>query len=194
MALPSGVARRQVEASASAVWIEPDEKQRVGRETLALASGVNRKRTDVWGGQILTIGMSRGCRTNQTGCTNLTTADFADVVRAAQAGRAGPPRRKRFTPESSPCRRCTKSRDTRWFTRQPLAEAVVRSDAVKIAKAIVGEDARFPRIARAYVAASRCLAGCERRSLPAGRGRPTSASSRQSGSPPPRYARSPSSS
>jgi hypothetical protein len=41
MALPSGVARRQVEASASAVWIEPDEKQRVGRETLALASGVN---------------------------------------------------------------------------------------------------------------------------------------------------------
>ena len=69
----------------------------------------------------------RGCRTNQTGCTNLTTADFADLVRAAQAGRAGPPRRKRFTPESSPCRRCKKSRDTRWFTRQPRDEGVVRA-------------------------------------------------------------------
>jgi hypothetical protein len=65
---------------------------------------------------------TRGCRTNQTGCTNLTTADFADLVRAAQAGRAGPPRRKWFTPESAPCRRRTKSRDTRWFVRQPHRE------------------------------------------------------------------------
>src|ERR1035437_1519374 len=66
-----------------------------------------------------TAGLVGGCRTNQTGCTNLTTADFADPVRAAQAGRAGPPRRKWFTPESLPCRRRTKSRDTRWFVRQP---------------------------------------------------------------------------
>ena len=65
----------------------------------------------------------RGCRTNQTGCTNLTTADFADVVRAAQAARAGPPQRKWFTPESSPCGRRTKSRDTRWFVRQPPRDA-----------------------------------------------------------------------
>src|ERR1019366_958753 len=50
-----------------------------------------------------------GCRTNQTGCTNLTTANFADLVRAAQPGRAGPRRRKWFTPESSPCRKRTKS-------------------------------------------------------------------------------------
>jgi hypothetical protein len=34
------------------------------------------------------IGLRRGCRINQTGCTNLTTADFADLVRGAQAGRA----------------------------------------------------------------------------------------------------------
>ena len=77
------------------------------------------------GSRIESAGLARGCRTNQTGCTNLTTADFADLVRAAQAGRAGPPRRKRFTPESSPCRRCTKSRDTRWFTRQPRDKGAV---------------------------------------------------------------------
>jgi hypothetical protein len=61
----------------------------------------------------------RGCRTNQTACTNLTMAVFADLVRAAQAAQAGPSRRKWFTPESSPCRRRTKSRARRWFVRRP---------------------------------------------------------------------------
>jgi hypothetical protein len=75
--------------------------------------------------------LSRGCRTNQTGCTNLTTADFADVLRAAQAARAGPPQRKWFTPESSPCGRRTKSRDTRWFVRQPLAKGIAGLDAAE---------------------------------------------------------------
>ena len=58
------------------------------------------------------------CRTNQTACTNLTTAVFGDLVRAPQAARAGPPRLKRLTPESSPCRNRTKSRDSGWFVRQ----------------------------------------------------------------------------
>ena len=64
-----------------------------------------------------------GRRTNQTGCTNLTTANFADLVRAAQAGRAGSPRPKWLPPESSPCRRHTKGRETRCFARQPPREA-----------------------------------------------------------------------
>jgi hypothetical protein len=42
----------------------------------------------------------RGCRANQTPCPNLTRAVFADLVRAAQAARHGPPRPKWFTPES----------------------------------------------------------------------------------------------
>jgi hypothetical protein len=65
----------------------------------------------------------RGCRTNQTGCTNLTTGDFVELVRGAQAGRAGPPRRKWFTPESSPCHRRIKSPATPWFVRQPRTGA-----------------------------------------------------------------------
>src|ERR1019366_8522993 len=56
-----------------------------------------------WSGSVgVAAAFDGGCRTNQTGCTNLTTANFADLVRAAQVGRAGPPRRKWFTPESSP--------------------------------------------------------------------------------------------
>ena len=42
----------------------------------------------------VTTAPPRGCRTNHTGCTNLTMVDFADLVREAQARRAGPPRRK----------------------------------------------------------------------------------------------------
>ena len=60
-----------------------------------------------------------GRRTNQTPCTNLTTAVFADLVRAAQSTRASPPRLKRLAPESSPCRKRARSRDPRWFVRRP---------------------------------------------------------------------------
>ena len=67
--------------------------------------------------------MERGRRTNQTPCTNLTTAVFADLVRAAQAARGGPPRLKRLAPESSPCRKRTKSRDPRWFVQRPRTGA-----------------------------------------------------------------------
>ncbi len=63
----------------------------------------------------------RGSRTNQTPCTILTTAVFADLVRAAQSARAGPPRLKRLAPESSPCRKRTKSRD-----RDGLCDGLVR--------------------------------------------------------------------
>src|ERR1019366_5240292 len=59
----------------------------------------------------------RGCRTNQTACTNLTMAEFADVVRAAQSARTGPSRPKWFTPKPSPCGKPTKSRPRRWFVR-----------------------------------------------------------------------------
>jgi hypothetical protein len=41
-----------------------------------------------------------GCRTNKTRCTHRTTAGLADLVRTAQAARAGPHRPKWFTPES----------------------------------------------------------------------------------------------
>jgi hypothetical protein len=68
----------------------------------------------------------RGCRTNQTACTNLIRAVFADLVRAPQAGRAGRRRRKGLTPESSPCRKRTRSRDPRWFVRQPPERGTVR--------------------------------------------------------------------
>src|SRR5664279_3467534 len=34
--------------------------------------------------------LARGCRTNQTGCTNPTTAVLAELVKTAQAPRAGP--------------------------------------------------------------------------------------------------------
>src|ERR1019366_9719253 len=65
------------------------------------------------------LGLHGGCRTNQTACTNLTMAEFADVVRAAQSARAGPSRPKWFTPKPSPCGKPTKSRPRRWFVRQP---------------------------------------------------------------------------
>jgi hypothetical protein len=40
----------------------------------------------------------RGCRTNQTGCTNDTRAVLADLARTAQAARAGPPRSEMVHP------------------------------------------------------------------------------------------------
>ena len=40
------------------------------------------------------IAIACGCRTKQTGCANLTTTDFVDLVRAAHAGRDGSPRPK----------------------------------------------------------------------------------------------------
>lgn len=51
-----------------------------------------------------------GRRTNQTACMNYTTALFAGLMRAAQAGRAGPPQPKRFTPGSRRCRSRIRSR------------------------------------------------------------------------------------
>src|ERR1019366_8163218 len=66
-----------------------------------------------------TAALAGGGRTNQTACTNLTTPVFADLVRAAQAARAGPSRPKWFTPKPSPCGKPTKSRPRRWFVRQP---------------------------------------------------------------------------
>src|ERR1019366_5939109 len=74
------------------------------------------------------LGLHGGCRTNQTACTNLTMAAFADLVRAAQSARAGPSRPKRFTPKPSPCGKPTKSRPRRWFVRQPHESADVSTE------------------------------------------------------------------
>ena len=52
----------------------------------------------------------RGCRTNQSRCTKVTTAFFADVTGAPQAAEPDSPRPKRLPPKSSLCRGCTKSR------------------------------------------------------------------------------------
>ena len=82
-----------------------------------------------------TAGCRRGRRTNQTPCTNLTTAVFADLVTAAQSARAGPPRLKRLSPESSPCRKRTKVEtrdglcDGLAHKREPGAEPCLRRAA-----------------------------------------------------------------
>jgi hypothetical protein len=61
----------------------------------------------------------RGRRTNQGGCTKLTTPVFPDLMGARQAAEADPPRPKRLTPESELCRKRTKGRGPRWFVRRP---------------------------------------------------------------------------
>ena len=71
------------------------------------------------------IAASRGCRINQTPCTNLTTAIFADLVRGAQPAEAGSPRPKCCAPKSRPCGKRTRSRRRRWFVRQPRDIAIV---------------------------------------------------------------------
>ena len=90
------------------------------------APGASRSRRSDRRPESQTPALPRGCRTNQTACTNLTMAVFADLVRAAQAARAGPSRTKWFNPKPSPCGKPTKSRPRRWFVRQPPANAATR--------------------------------------------------------------------
>jgi hypothetical protein len=51
----------------------------------------------------------RGCRTNRTGCPNMTRANFADLMGAAQAGERVLRDESGSPPESSPCRKRTKT-------------------------------------------------------------------------------------
>jgi len=93
----------------------------------------------------LTSARSRGCRTNQGRCTNDTTRFSADLVRAAQAAEAGPPRPKCFTADSLPCRDRTRVVPPSWFVRQPLAKAIARRAPAGERKRSPG---RWPRDAR----------------------------------------------
>lgn len=72
------------------------------------------------------VAARRGCRTNQTGCPNLTTAVLADLVKTAQTAKAGLARPKWFTPKSRRCAKRTEGRRPRWFARQPPSEAGAR--------------------------------------------------------------------
>ena len=91
------------------------------------APGASRSRRSDRRPESQTPALPRGCRTNQTACTNLTMAAFADLVRAAQSARAGPSRPKWFTPKPSPCGKPTKSRPRRWFVRQPRCKPAART-------------------------------------------------------------------
>jgi hypothetical protein len=82
--------------------------------------------SDQPGGRRGVIAFRRGRRTNQAACMNYTTALFADLVRAAQATRAGPPQPKRFTQESGRCSNRTRGRGSCWFVRRPPSIAIAR--------------------------------------------------------------------
>ena len=107
-------------------------------------------------------------------------AVFADLVRDAQAARAGPSRTKWFNSKPSPCGKPTKSRPRRWFVRQPpcKAEARARPGGASPGSVLSGRQLevvaghRLDPSARKNAASTRCSDLARRREATTGRGCP----------------------